>query len=519
MSTDLLERESESTTTVSKKKKLTSDQLLGFISGCQSNIGRTTFYNLAEEQKKAMISQHEQVFKNSRFFYSLMMLPEGVNDVNKQLMALNLIRNTLREEGLKDHQADPTTQWENEIMLQIFNNMPIPRVFDFFLTLQEGKINKKRAVYVVRRFLNEHKDSWGLWAIKYRTPMNRILRHIHVKKSELKLSTIHQYIRMGVVDSNTPDVIRNYEKVRNGDSDLLASLPYTVAEGFQTKFGLSKEEFDKLFVKKGGKFTAKEKRLKSKAVEKSGESTGLDISKLKLFDLIVHISAQSRLPDTVTNIKKLISKQAKKVARTLSFDLKDVGVILDTSLSMYGTKQNPNHPLYKGMALSAVFKEASKGTFKEYRTNPSTGLIPSLKNQSNYADSVLQALKDGCKTIVIIGDGYENAPYEGATHNILYTYKKKLDPQNELVVLHLNPVFASESLDSRNITSLAPQIGVKGIEGLNESMFLAIARNNPKVALEGYARHLVEFQNEKAKAIMPVGLKELLADKNKKLTA
>ena len=107
---------------------------------------------------------------------------------------------------------------------------------------------------------------------------------------------------------NTPDVIVNYEKVRTGDSSLLATLPYTVAEGFQTKFNLSKEQFDKIFVTKGGKFTNKEKQLKSKAVEKSGVTTVLDISKLGLYDLIVHISAQSRLPDTVANIKKLISR-------------------------------------------------------------------------------------------------------------------------------------------------------------------------------------------------------------------
>jgi len=516
MSTDLLERES-GTATSTKKKKLTSDQLLGFISGCQTNIGRTTFYNLAEEQKKAMTAQHELIFKSSRFFYSLMMLPEGVNDVNKQLIALNLIKNTLREPGLKDHEADPTTMWENEVMLQIFNNMPIPRVFDFFLTLQEDKINKKRALYIVRRFLNEHKDSWGLWAIKYRTPFNRILRHIHVKSSELKLFTIQQYIRYGEIDNNTPDVIVNYEKVREGDSSLLATLPYSVAEGFQTKFGMTKASFDKLFVQKGGKFTNKEKQIKSRAVEKSGVTTGLDIKKLNLFDLIVHINSRSQLPDSVSNLKRLISQKARKVASTLTFDLKDVGVILDTSLSMYGTKQQPNHPLYKGMALSAIFKEASTGTFKEYRTNGGTSFIPKLKNQSNYADSVLQALKDGCKTIIIIGDGYENSPYEGATHNILYTYKKKIDTNNDLVVLHLNPVFASESLDARNITSLAPQIGIKGIEGLNESMFLAIARNNPRVALEGYARHLIEFQNDRAKALMPEGLKALVSDRDGRL--
>lgn len=523
MPSDLLNRTSEQSRTVSRRvsgqqSKLTGDALISFISGCQSNLGKSTYYNMKEEQKEAMDSMHNIVFNSSRYFYTLMMLPSGVNDINRQHIALNLIKKTLREEGLKDNQNDSTTRWENEIIINKLCEMPVPRVFDFFLQLQEEKQTKKRVKRLIKRYLFDNKDKWGLWTIKYREQFKRILRHINVtEKSHRTLRSIDTYIKTGTPNGYIPQLIKTYIDVQNGDKNSLAKLPVTVAEGFKEKFGLTKAEFDKLYIKKGGQFTAKEKQIRATSVAKSGQSTGLDMDKMKLFDLLVYINSLSRLPKGKKEIEKLIERKAKAVARTLSFSLDNVGLILDTSTSMFGTEETKFHPLLKGVAISAVLKQASNG-FKEYRTNGSAGLIPKISNQSNYADSVLKALEDGCETLIIVGDGYENAPFEGAVHNLLYTYKKKVDKNNKLAVLHLNPVFASEAFDARAISSLAPQIGVKGIEGLNETMFLAIAKNHPEKAIEGYARNLIEMQSKEAKALMPTELKEIISDKTKKIT-
>lgn len=523
MATDLINRDREETAntgravsrrvTGSGRPKLSGDALISFISSCQTNIGRSTYYNLKEEQKQAMDSQHKAVFENSRFFYTLMALPNGVNDSNKQLIFLNLIRNTLRQDGLIDSQHDPVTKWENEIILQLLDNIPVTRVFDLFLTLQSERNNKKRTMNLIKRYLQFHGEQIGMWAIKYKRQMKRLLRHIHITKND-KIHIYNRYIRNGEMHNDLPKIIRDYEDVKNGESEKLARLPYTVAEGFMKKFGLSKEKFDQLFVEKGGKFTNKEKKTKSNAVLKSGVSTGLDLNKLALFDLYMHIHVTKDLPSE-TKIKSLIKKKAKDIARTLSFKLSNVGIIVDTSNSMYGNDTEKFHPLLKSLAISAVIQEASNGC-KVYRTNGDNSIIPRLSNTSNYADSVMQALKDGCTTIVIVGDGYENAPYEGATHNLLYTYKKKLDVDNKLIVFHFNPVFASEAFDARQISNLAPQIGVKGVEGINENMFLAIAKQNPEKAIEGYARHLITLQNDKAKALMPTELKALVEDETKK---
>jgi hypothetical protein len=176
---------------------------------------------------------------------------------------------------------------------------------------------------------------------------------------------------------------------------------------------------------------------------------------------------------------------------------------------MVGTKEQPFHPFLRAFAISKVLKYVSTN-FKFYLTNESdnNALFPKISNQSNYGDAILKALKGGCKTLIIIGDGYENAPFEGFAHEILFEYKQNID--KNLVVLHFNPVFASESMDVRSLSNLAPQIGVRDVKAMNESMFLAIAKQKPLVAIQGYMKYLYNLQNDEAKRLMPNELKKIV---------
>ena len=519
--TSVVKKKSKVVFTTEKQKVvpvLTGDSLISFISGAQTNVGRSTFYNMKEEQRKVMADQHSVVFKEARPFYALMCLPHGVNDVNKQMIAWNLVTNTIREYGLKPHEHSPTTKWENELILQAFENMPVPRVLDFGVALCDEKVTKKRAIFLINEYLKRNQRSQTLWAIKYRTEMMKILRHLEIfhKEKEVKypeLFKIWKYLK----DKDTTgcgQLIKDYEEVKAGNKEKLAKLPSTVAEGFMQKFGMSKDEFWKLFTTEGGKFTVKEKRLKAVSVKEAGASTELDIRKLKLFDLLVYLRALENYPKPKQELEVLLKNKAKEIAGKLNFELGKVGLIFDNSKSMQGTKEQLFHPLLRGMAISLVMKEVSS-EYKEYYTNErGDHLFPRTGNQTNYANGILQALKDGCETIVIVGDGYENAPFEGAAHQLLYTYKKKLDKDNKIMILHFNPVFAAEVKDVRAITELAPQIGVREVEGMNESMFLAIAKNQPMFAIKKYCNYLASLQNQKAKTLMPSPVQEFFAKKD-----
>jgi len=506
--------------------RLTGDALISFISGTQTNIGRSTFYNMKKEQRDAMINMHLPVMSQTRPFYTLMMLPTGVNDVNKQMIAWNLIEKSaiatdeyIDEAGLR-HKYSKQTMWENELILQVLDNMSIPRVFDFFTMMQEKRIIKKRAMFLIREFLRRNKKKWPLWALKYRIDFRRALRHSHIKfnhnakHSDSDLTKIWRYLKYNEVDG-CPQMIQDYAAVQSGDQSKLGKLPSTVAEGFMTQFNLNKEEFWKIFDSGGGKFTTKEKRTKATSVAKAGVDTGFDINKTGLYDALVYLHSLDRLPESVRSIRNKIDVKAKSIANKLSFTLDNVGLILDTSISMYGTKEGKYHPMLKSLAISAVLKQASNG-FKEYRTNASDELFPVLQGQSNYTDAFLQAIKDGCKTIIIVGDGYENAPFENAFHQVLYTFKNKIDKKNHVMVLQFNPVFAAESFDARAVSSLVPSIGIGDIKALNEVMFLAIAKHKPLLAVAKYFAQLTKLQSPKAKKLMPTAVKRMISTKKVK---
>lgn len=252
--------------------------------------------------------------------------------------------------------------------------------------------------------------------------------------------------------------------------------------------------------------------MKSKSVEKAGASTSFDMTKARLFDLLIYLHALDRLPQSVSSIRELLNKKAGEAAKNIGFKLDNVAVILDTSKSMYGTDDQKYHPMLKGLALSLVLKQVSNGNFKEFRTNGGDELFPILKNQSNYTDCFLQALKEGFQTIIIVGDGYENAPFEGAFHQTLFAVKKKLDKENKIMVIHFNPVFASESMDVRSISSIASSIGLREISGLNESMFLAIAKHKPMLAISKFVNNLAALQCERAKSLIPESIKDQLTN-------
>jgi hypothetical protein len=510
--------------------QLAPDMLLSFISAVQTNIGKSTFYNMAEEQQQSLASMHEPIFNAVRPFYTLMMLPQGTNDVNKQLIAWTLIEHSEKAVDMyKDskgitHQYSQQTMWENELILQIFENMPVTRVFDFFSMLQEKRVTKKRAIFLIHEYLRKNKKNWPLWAIKYRKDFKRILRHSHINYSRFEnedkemLTFIWRYLKYNEYDK-CPELIKDYVDVQNGDQSKLVKLPVTVAEGFTKKFSLTSEQFLNLFSNEGGQFTAKEKRTKDLSVKAAGASTGFDIRKTDLMDSLIYLHSavmnKTELPMSVTKLKQLLDEKATAIAKHLSFTLDNVAVILDTSKSMIGTDDQKFHPLLRGMAISAILKHVSNG-FKEYKTSESDDkyLFPLLKDQSNYSDALIKALQDGCTTIVMIGDGYENAPFAGAVHQILFTYKSKIDTKNKLMVLHFNPVFAAEAKDVRSISNIASSVGIRSISSLNEVMFLAIAKQRPLLAATKYLNHLLTLQSDKALRLMPQAVKSLLSGNN-----
>lgn len=468
--------------------------LISFINALSTSIAKETFYNEESEQKAALDMIHSNALVASRIFYALMLLSQSTTDENKKLVALNLLENTKVSLEQK--------KWENALMLQSFSKMQPNRVFDIFNYLVDMKVNNSRTRNLILEFLKRNSRSLSLWAIKYKRSLRRIIRHAHIS------SKLHEAI--GFLVSHkfkvTEPILINYSRAQEGiEQEALYKLPLTVARGFAAKYKINKEEFLKTFVERG-KLTQKESRQQAQEFKAEGIDTEIDPTKLSLFDLYIYLDSLVTLP---AEAEEYVEIAAKRQAKNIAYRFSDVAVILDTSLSMSGTEQTKKHPLFRSLAFSALVKELSD-KYIEYRLNKIPTFIPRLTAETNYSDTILEALKAKHRYILIIGDGYENCVYEGLSNEIVSIFRRKIDKEHKTVFVHFNPVFASEAKKPRSLfleNSDLEAIGIKDEKSLPSALFLAICKGDIKKALTGFLLQLLSLQNEEVKTLLPENLK------------
>jgi hypothetical protein len=99
----------------------------------------------------------------------------------------------------------------------------------------------------------------------------------------------------------------------------------------------------------------------------------------------------------------------------------------------------------------------------------------------------------GATLIVIVSDGCDNDPPQGATE-VLRVYREKLDPQRRVSIIHCNPVFNPEDFSLRPLSPLIPTVGLREAEDLPTMLgFARFAEGNASLAeLEDYLASRVQ---------------------------
>jgi len=513
-------------------KRIAPDELIGYISSMNTGTKKGTYYNESNEQVSAMAENVDKMIDVFRPFAALMALSPSVTDDARIITAIRLL--STRMEG-DDGRA--IQRWECSVINDALSKMPPKRVFNLFHHLNGNrrvKNGKKKAAWkrtekpiggrftkgLAMRWLQENYGKLDLWSVKYSNDMKRLARDIKLRDGQLEDGKTTSYSRrqMGFhgapflfgKDANAP-LQRRIASVKASTEITkdLWKLPYENARGFAlNKFGMSPEEFEKKFSEAGQK-TAKEARTSAKRTKKAGGTSTYDPSKERdLFSLYVYLGGQESIPAQDT---RWIDSAATKTAEEIGLRFRDVAVVLDTSASMFGTMQTKRHPLFKSLSLAKVIEKSTDGKFGLfYTTEQENPVIPKLHGATSYAPKIVKALKEGFTTIILIGDGYENAP-EGMTHRVLYAFKKKIDTEDKVSFLHLNPVQAAESVSGiREMSPHAPAAGIKDIRGISSSIFIALAKTYPVKALEAYFSELAKLQSDKAKELMPPQYQRLL---------
>ncbi len=146
---------------------------------------------------------------------------------------------------------------------------------------------------------------------------------------------------------------------------------------------------------------------------------------------------------------------------------------LDRSYSSSGSSEKRRRPLGIALAIHYLLSLAAReyGNFWTIPTNDPFLVTP--RGQTDIATPLLSALAWQPELVIIVSDGWENDP-PAATAELLRVYRRKIDPDSKVSIIHCNPVFNADDFTLKRISPLIPTVGLREAEDLE--LILKFAR-------------------------------------------
>jgi hypothetical protein len=126
------------------------------------------------------------------------------------------------------------------------------------------------------------------------------------------------------------------------------------------------------------------------------------------------------------------------------------------------------------VALASHFLlEALAGEFTPlWLTGNEDPLFARPRGMTALGDRIIDALETRPELLVIVSDGWDNAP-AGMAAEVLRVWTARLDPEGRTTLVHLNPVFDAAGIQVRRLAASVPTAGVRDAEDLPELVAFA----------------------------------------------
>lgn len=113
--------------------------------------------------------------------------------------------------------------------------------------------------------------------------------------------------------------------------------------------------------------------------------------------------------------------------------------------------------------------------------------------QTDLATPLLAAIQWQPDNVIIVSDGYENAPLDAA-NQIVNAYRKRLSKDHPIAFIHANPVFDPQHFSPKCLGNGLVTIGLRDAEDLGASMGFAkfASGEASQCQLEAYLGELAE---------------------------
>ncbi len=328
--------------------------------------------------------------------------------------------------------------------------------------------------------------------MKYRSKVKAIISHAHLKLYGEVPNFLFDFAKQ---KSYITPLFEQFRKAQYS-SDAIYNLPFTIAEGFATKHKIKREVFLERIQKQ---MTLGEKLRYQGASERADVGINLDFGRLPLTKLALYILSlpQQTKKEQWDTFNRALEKAAYLTLKKAPLKLGRVATVLDCSYSSSGSSEKRRRPLGVALATHYLLKAAAKDYRAFWTVSVEDALLIQPRGQTNLATPLLAALSSGAETIIIVSDGCENDPPNGAAE-VLRVCRTKLEPKldhsRKTSIIHCNPVFNANSYSLRIVSPYIPTIGLRDAEDLPTMLgFARLAEGSSTLSeLEAYLQQRVQ---------------------------
>ncbi|ANP52990.1 hypothetical protein J2Z21_000570 [Streptomyces griseochromogenes] len=435
---------------------IAADDVLFFVNAAITATGQREFHSDEGAQQLSLDFLHAYMLGNYRDLYAGV-LALDINDHNAALIIRRLLETAA--EAIADQRRS-----EGRLIAGRLALLPPQRVYGLFRSLRRSGVNNRRTRALLRDWLSARPDL-ALDAVKYRSGLKQALRHTHLAPGDAEVGTF-LFAPQSSAHYDTP-ILETWRRAHY-EQTAVYELPYTVAEGFAAKHGIPRGVF---LERIAPRLTRVERLRLQQTARQHGpaamEAIGTDLSRMPLTRLagyVLSLPAAERVSRR-EELTGALRTAAARVAGRHRGRWGQVTAVLDDSFSSYGSGVKRQRPLVVALACHYLL-EALAGRYTGLWTSGrGDALLAHPVGPTPLGERILDALSTAPERLVIVSDGWDNAP-PGLAGEVLRVWRTRLDPDRRTSVVHLNPVYDATGFDVRRLSSSVPTAGIRDAEDL-----------------------------------------------------
>ncbi|MGW2176902.1 hypothetical protein ACWCXX_02190 [Streptomyces sp. NPDC001732] len=452
-----------------------AEDVLLFVNAAITATGQREFRSTAYQQQLSLDFLHEYVRVNYRRVYACA-LALDINDHN----AARIVQ------GLLEHAGDATPEekrTEGRLIAARLAKLPPQRVYRLFRALRAAGVNNRRTRAIMRDWLAARPDR-AHDAVKYRSGLKTAARHIHLRfdgagepdgggapgKADASdgAAEVGDFLfRPGQRTHYRHQLLDAWRRAHY-EQRAVEELPFTVAEGFAARHGMKREAF----LERAAPRMTRLERLRTRQQRTAANGrlpadvdlTVMPLTRLALYALSFGLD-ERRLHRA--ELTRALRAAARRAAGPHAGSWGRVAAVLDDSYSSSGSGEKRRRPLAVALACHHLLEVlAGPGAYTPLWTSGRTDpLLVGPWGATPLGTRVLDALELGPERLVIVSDGWDNAP-PGLAGEVLRVWRTRLDPDRRTEVVHVNPVYDADGFDVRRLAPSVPTAGIRDAEDL-----------------------------------------------------